>query len=165
MVVSDEMKTKIYEDYAGKIKGYFYTQTSNPILSEDLCSDVFLKVYEKLDSFDEKKASVSTWIYTIAHNTLIDYYRTRKVFEEVPEEYKDDSCVEDEVINNSMLEQLACALEKLDERERAIIVQRYYQGLTLKEVAENLKISYAYVKILHNKALGELRNYVDFELD
>lgn len=161
MVISEEKKAQLYKDYAGKIKGYFYSQTSDSYLAEDLCSDVFLKVYEKIDTFDDSKASVSTWIYTIARNTLIDYYRTRKVHEEVPEEYRDDSDVEEEVLNNESLEELAKALEKLDERERDIIVFRYYCGDSLKEIAEKLKISYAYVKILHNKALQELKNIID----
>lgn len=56
-----------------------------------------------------------------------------------------------------MLEILATALEKLEKRERDIIVFHYYDGLTLKEVGEKLGISYAYVKILHNKALSELK--------
>lgn len=156
-MLSEEKKTQIYKDYAGKVKGYFYTQTSNAYLAEDLCADVFLKVYEKIDDFDEKKAAVSTWIYTIARNTLIDYFRTRKVYEEVPEDYTDDSTVEDAVLNNEAMEKLASALEKLDERERDIIIYKYYCKDTLKDIAEKLRISYAYVKILHNKALVELK--------
>ena len=116
MVISEQSKTEIYKDYHGKVFGYIISQVSNSDLAEDLSEDVFLKVYEKLDTFDETKASISTWIYTIARNTLTDYYRTRKVCEEIPEEYESTISVEDEVCNREMLDKLANALEKLDEK-------------------------------------------------
>lgn len=164
MVLTNEEKTRIYEQFSGKVKGYIYTQVNDSILAEDLCSDVFLKVYEKIDSYDDSKASLSTWIFTITRNTLIDYYRVRKVHEEVPEELASEESIEDEVCNNEMLELLADALSKLEERERDIIILHYYKGITLKVIADKLNISYAYVKILHNKALGNLKNFCNFEL-
>ena len=160
MVISEQSKTEIYKDYHGKVFGYIISQVSNSDLAEDLCEDVFLKVYEKLDTFDETKASISTWIYTIARNTLTDYYRTRKVCEEIPEEYESAISVEDEICNREMLEKLANALEKLDERSRDIIILRYYSGFKLTEIAEKLDISYSYVKLLHNNALENLKKYL-----
>ena len=151
-------QSQIYEDYHMKVLRYIQGQVNDYYLAEDLCSDVFVKVYEKLGSFNEKKASISTWIFTITRNTLIDYYRTRKVTSEIPENlvYEDDeSDVDDE-----SLEKLAKGLENLDERSRNLIIKHYYEGKTLKEVAEELGISYAYSKILHQKALFLLKNYI-----
>ena len=160
MVISEQSKTEIYKDYHGKVFGYIISQVNNSDLAEDLCEDVFLKVYEKLDTFDNTKASISTWIYTIARNTLTDYYRTRKVCEEIPEEYESTISVEDEVCNREMLDKLANALEKLDERARDIIILRYYSGFKLTEIAEKLDISYSYVKLLHNNAFENLKKYL-----
>lgn len=151
-------QSQIYEDYHMKVLRYIQGQVNDYYLAEDLCSDVFVKVYEKLESFNEKKASISTWIFTITRNTLIDYYRTRKVTSEIPENlvYEDDeSDVDDE-----SLEKLAKGLENLDERSRNLIIKHYYEGKTLKEVAEELGISYAYSKILHQKALFLLKKYM-----
>ena len=164
MQVSEEKKTEIYTQYSVKVRGYIYNKVNDSFLAEDLCADVFLKVFEKIDSFDETKASVSTWIFTITRNTLIDYYRTRKVSNEIPEDLASEDSIEEEVCNNEMLSALAAALEKLEERERDIIILHYYQGETLKVVGEKLGISYAYVKILHNKALAELKKKCGFEL-
>ena len=154
-----EFRESIYIDYYPKVYGYVFSKVTNRTTAEDITSDVFLKVYEKLDTFDETKASVSTWIFTITRNTLTDYYRTRRVFEEIPETLEAPSSVEEEVCNAAMLETLADALEKLDSRERDIIVMRFYGGMTLKDIAAQLGISYAYVKVLQNKALVELRKY------
>ena len=85
-MITDTQKEAIYRDYHGKVSGYIRSKINSPQDAEDITANVFLKVYEKLDSFDESKASLSTWIFTIARNTLIDYYRGRKVFEEVSEE-------------------------------------------------------------------------------
>lgn len=164
MQVSEEKKTEIYTQYSVKVRGYIYNKVNDSFLAEDLCADVFLKVFEKIDSFDETKASISTWIFTITRNTLIDYYRTRKVSNEIPEDLASEDSIEEEVCNNEMLSALAAALEKLEERERDIIILHYYQGETLKVVGEKLGISYAYVKILHNKALAELKKKCGFEL-
>lgn len=149
--------SRIYTEYQPKIMKYFIFKTSNRNLAEDLCSDVFMKLVSKADTFDQSKASVATWIYTIARNTLYDYFRTRHVTEEIDETVRDSSDVENEVCNDETLNELAAALEKLDERERAIILFTYYKHETLKVVAERLGISYSYAKILHKKALDRLK--------
>lgn len=159
MVCTEQERSLIYEQYSGKILAYIKSRITNHYTAEDLCSDVFLKVYQKLDTFDETKASLSTWIYTITRNTLTDYYRTNHIAEETPETMADGTSIEDDVCKNEMLETLADALEKLEERERSLIVYRYYSGMTLKEAAEKLGISYSYTKLLHNKALKELQNF------
>lgn len=157
--MTDEMKTKLYQDFYQKVLGYINGKVNNYTLAEDLCSDVFLKVYEKLDTFDESKASLSTWIFTITRNRLTDYFRTRHITGEIPETLAEDNSFEDDVCNGEMLETLADALEKLDTRERDIIIFHYYSGMTLKDVAEKMGISYSYVKLLHNNALAALKNF------
>lgn len=161
MMMTDMRKENIYRDYYNKICGYIRSKTNSAQDAEDITADVFVKVFEKLDTFDEKKASLSTWIYTITRNTLTDYFRTRKVFAEMPETVEDDISVEDEICNAEMLATLANALEALDERERDIIILRFYSGKTLKEIAEQLDISYAYVKVLQNKAFGNIRKFFE----
>ncbi|MCQ2770204.1 MAG: sigma-70 family RNA polymerase sigma factor [Clostridia bacterium] len=157
MVLNELQKEKIYLDYHKKVLGYIYNKVNNNDLAEDLTSDVFIKVYEKLDGFDASKSSMSTWIYTIARNTLIDYYRTRKVSEEIPETLVSDESVDGSLINKETLEELNKALQSLDERERMVVVMRYYGNKSLKEIAEHLGISYAYVKVIQNKALTQMK--------
>lgn len=151
----------IYRDYHGKVFGYIRSKIDSAQDAEDLAADVFLKVFEKLDSFDESRASLSTWIYTITRNTLTDYYRTRKVLAEIPEALEDSASVEDDVCNAEMLDTLANALETLDERERDIIILRFYSGKTLKEITAQMGISYAYGKVLQNKAYEKLKKFFE----
>ena len=156
-------KEKIYNDFHNKVFSYIFSKLGHIQDAEDLTGEVFLKIYEKFDSFDESKASLSTWIYTITRNTVIDYFRASKKWEELPEALQDRSDVEDTVCNEQMLETLANALESLDERERDVIILRFYSGKTLVEIANGLNISYAYIKVLQRKALEKLKVFLENE--
>lgn len=158
--MNDNLQQEIYNQFHEKVQWFLLEKVGDKYLAEDICQDVFVKVMEKYDSFDESKASLSTWIFTIARNTLIDYYRGRKVFEEVSEDIEASFEIDEDICNNETLDELANALKKLEERERDIVILRYYSGLTLKDIAAKIGISYAYVKILHNKAIGELKQYM-----
>lgn len=154
---------QVYKEYRPKVMGYIRSKISNSYDAEDLLSTVFIKVYEKFETFDQSKASVSTWIYTVARNTLIDFFRVRKVHDEIAEE----DIVEDDayqgILDKETLEELAGALEKLPERERDLIILHYYNGLQLKEIAERMKMSYSNCKLVHGKALMRLREYMTFD--
>lgn len=153
MEITSQQSEQIFKDYHDKVLHLIYGKINNYTLAEDLTSEVFLKVYSKLDTFDETKASISTWIYRIAQNTVIDYFRTRKVYSEVPEEIAQESEIDDEILNNETLDALADALTELPERDRDLIILHYYHGLTLKETAERIGMSYSNAKLVHNKSL------------
>ena len=157
MLLSEENRNMIYTDYHDKVMRYISSKVSNPQDAEDLTSCVFAKVYRKLDSFDESKASISTWIYTVAKNTEVDYYRTRKPFEELPEDIAHDDPIDEKLINEETLELLGKALEQLDSRLRDLIILHYYEGMTLKIIAEKMNMSYTNAKVLHKKALNSLQ--------
>ncbi len=151
---------QVYQDYSKKVMGYIRPRINNPADAEDLHSAIFTKVFEKFSSFDQTKASVSTWVYTIARNTLIDYFRTRKVFDELG----DEDIVEEDafqgILKEETLDELARALEKLPQRERDLIIMHYYNNLQLKEIALKLHMSYSNCKLVHNKALMKLRSFM-----
>lgn len=153
-------RERVYLDYRDKVRRYISGKVRNIHDIEDLTSDVFVKVYEKLEKFDGEKASVSTWVYTITRNTVIDFYRTNKTCEELPETLVSDDGVDENVIKEESLSELCDALESLDERLRDLIIFHYYKGLTLKEIAEKMSISYSYAKLLHNNALAKLKDFL-----
>lgn len=153
---------QLYKAYHDKVARYVSAKVSDYHDAEDLVSAVFVKVCQKLCTFDESKSSISTWIYNIAKNTVIDYYRTRKSFAEIPENFScaDSNSDFDKLFNEDMLERLYSALKSLDERSRDIIILHYYSGITLKEISEKLNMSYANMKIVHNKAINKLRELI-----
>lgn len=153
------LKETLYTEYRDKVMRYMIKKVQNPNEAEDLTSEVFLKALKNIESFDSSKASVSTWIYTIARNTVTDYFRTRKDASELDENLTAAENADTSFFNNETLELLADALESLDKRSRDIVILHYYNGLPLKSVADAIGISYSHTKLLHTKALTKLKKY------
>ncbi len=151
---------QIYRDYHGKVRAYVRGKISDGWEAEDLVSEVFIKVCKKLPTFDATKSSVSTWIYTITRNTVIDYFRTKKQVYELPLQVECDDEALQNVLNEESIEELADALQRLDERSRDLIVLHYYKEYTLKKTGEIMHMSYANTKIVHQKALKKLALYL-----
>ena len=153
-------KEQIYKDYYLKVRNFVLSKINDMNISEDLTSDIFVKIYENIDRFDEKKASISTWVFTITRHKLIDYYRTRKISVELPADltYEDE---DEKICNEDNLAILKEGLKKLNEKERDIIILHYYSNISLKDIAVKLNISYIYAKVLHQKALTKLKGSFD----
>ncbi len=149
----------IYREYHDKVLNFIRSKVNIPEDAEDICSDVFIKVQSYLGGYNSEKASLSTWIFTIARNTIIDYYRTHKTTEEIPEELSSDFQVDSELLNRETLNELADALKKLSDEERMVIVLHYYEGLKLREIEARTGLSYGQVKIRHNSALKAMKEF------
>ncbi len=147
----------IYAQFSTKVMGYIHARVRNRADAEDLCSDVFEKIQRKLADFDPSKASVSTWVFTITRNTVIDHYRRSKPTEELDETLSDDTEIDEGLLNSESLSELAGALRALPEELRDLIVLRYYDGKPLTEVAEIMGLSYGAVKLRHQSAIAKLR--------
>ena len=158
---------QVYRDYYDKVTRFVRKKVADPTDAEDLVSEVFLKLTKNWDKFDPEKASASTWVYTIANNTVVDYYRTRKVHVEMPDEAEetrglpqeliDYAAPDEQLMRAESLNDLARALEQLKEKERDLIILHYYQNMTLKEVAEKMGMSYINAKVIHKKALDKMQ--------
>ncbi len=152
-----EQQEKIYLAYHNKVMGYLYNRVNGRATAEDLCSDVFEKVFRRIDQYDQSKSSLSTWIFTITRNTVIDYFRRNRPSEELDENLSDDTEVDEGLLNTESLEELAAALREMPGDLRELIVLRYYDNKPLTEVAEQMGLSYGAVKLRHQKALLILR--------
>lgn len=154
-------KNDIYKQFNRKVFYYFFGKNVSEDDAEDLTANVFVKFFDKADDFDPSKSSPSTLIYRMAHNTLIDFWRVRKQHSALDEEIACDDTTLDAILNEETLNELAQALMRLGERERALIVLVYYDNKTLKESAEILKMSYSNAKIVMKKALEQLKDFLD----
>ena len=152
---------EIYSAYSGKVTRYIMTRVQRRVEAEDLCEEVFEKVFRKIDEFDETKASLSTWIFTITRNTLIDHFRKFRPSEEIDEEMPSDMSVDAPMLEKETLDELADALNKLDQEQRDIIVMLYYDQKPMTEIARLMNLSYGVVKLRHQKALLMLRQYLE----
>lgn len=146
---------QIYCEYKGKVTSYVSGKVSNPHDVEDLVSIVFEKVLKGLSGFDEARSSLSTWIYTITRNTVIDHFRTNKAACELPEQLAEDDGMN--LYNQETMMELTTALKGLELRERDLIILHYYSGHTLREIAQMMRMSYSNTKNVHKSALCHLK--------
>ncbi len=133
-----------YDIYKDKIFSYFFYNLGKDIqTAEDLTSEAFLKGFEKFDYYDDTY-NFSTWIFTIARNTLYDYYRKKKInisldddsemsFEEFVKYEQDfDAKIDTDI----KMEQVYIVLEGIPKSQKEYIVMKYMQELTTKEIAQ-----------------------------
>ena len=151
---------EIYDEYYQKVFSYINSRINNYHDSEDLCEDVFTKVFRNMEKFDESKSALSTWIFNITKNTLIDFYRTRHDSYELLDNYEYEE--EKNGVSESELADLAAALNKLSSEEKDIIVLKYYEGYSLKEIGEKMSLSYGVVKLRHNSALEKMKCFMGY---
>ena len=152
----------IYTQYRDKVFGFVRSKVLNQTEAEDITQNVFVKVCANLDKYDEAKASLSTWIYTITRNTVFDYLKKKRdhpMLELMDDAISSEEEPDEAMLNSESLEELASALEKLPQNQRDIIILLYYKKLDRKNTAEMLGMTYGQLRYLHDKAirrLGEL---------
>ena len=155
---------QIYSEYYPKVLQYIQNHSGGHMDAEDIAQNVFVKVFAKLDTFDPAKSSISTWIYNIMRNTLIDHQRSMsfRQHDELSEFLADDSDdMLDRLVMEEEQERLADALEALTAEERDLIILHYYSEHTLLDVAEVMHRPYGQIKRLHVKALNKLRQRME----
>ena len=155
MLTAEEL-TGLYAEYRPKVLGYIRARVRG-WQAEDLCQDVFEKAFRAAGQYDPAKSAPGTWIYAITRNTVINYLRRARPTAELPEALADESAVDDSMLSEETLEEVAAALETLPTELVDIIVLRYWDGLALTEIAGMLGLSYGAVKLRHQKALALLR--------
>ena len=156
-----DVMEKIHLEYREKVFRYVRGKVRNLADAEDVTSEIFWRVQTALDSYNEEKATLSTWIYTITHNTVCNYYRELSKralsIDENALYYDTDDGVVAEIENEITKENLAIALETLTEREQDIIVLYYYHEIPLRDIAIKMGITYTNAKFIKHQAIGKLR--------
>ena len=156
---------QMYDYYYGKIYNYVFFQLLNKENTEDLLSEIFLKVFEHRTSFDAGKAKLSTWLFTITKNTVSDYLRKRmhaEHWEPVEEELIDaNTDVEAAYIQKSDSEYILESLRKLNKNDRCALFLKYFMNFNYREVASHLGISEKNASVLLTRALRRLKTSMD----
>ncbi|MDD3190126.1 MAG: RNA polymerase sigma factor [Candidatus Pacebacteria bacterium] len=127
----------LYDFYVEKIYRFVFFKTMHKETAEDLTSRTFLKVVEKIGSFDAD-TSFSSWLYAIARNGVIDHYRKKK--EEVDIDDFWDICLNEDIDkkidDRNRLQKVGQYLNRLKPEQREIILMRVWGGMSFREIAE-----------------------------
>lgn len=150
---------QLYSEYYKKVFGYAYQRLGNRNDAEDLAADVFAKAVEKLDRFDPERGSYSTWIFTITKNMVISRYRKHRDTEDIEKlAITDDRDAPlDIAISKESSAILVDGLKQMAERDRDIIIARYYGERSFKEIGDMLGMTEANTRVAHGRALKKLK--------
>lgn len=152
---------EIYERYQRGIYRYLYYRVGDLQTAEDLTSEVFLRMIEKLPNYSGRTLTFQAWLFQIARNLSIDHYRRMSIRKNVQleDEYPEESDEPlDMIMKELTSEKLYHALVKLPDNQRDVLVMRFIVGLPVREVAQTLHKSENSVKGLQRRALKSVRN-------
>ncbi len=183
--MAEEYSSEIIENIVRKVQNgneksfaqlfdYFFPKVSRHIAFrvpgeevEDIVSDVFLKVVKKIKSYTPRSgAGFSSWIFRIANNTVIDFYRKKKeflgiedeennFFAEIPDE---ENLKPDEYTNQQFdYKKMYHLLKKLPSIQRNILELKYLEGFSNFEIAKIIGKSEGNIRVIQLRALREMR--------
>ena len=149
---------EIYERYANKVYRKCYSFVYNQAKAEDFTHDIFLKLIVKIGTFKET-SKFSTWLYSITYNFCMDQIRVSKKNQEVALEgdYEPADDYEDQDLMQMQGSQLNKSLEKIPSDEKALILMKYQDDFSIKEIADTLKITDSAVKMRLLRSKEKLR--------
>ncbi len=161
-VTEAEEFARYYDEFMPKIYRYVFYRVRNQQQAEDITSETFEKAATKYREFDSRKASFSTWIFTIAHNTVIDNYKKiqkmhQKPLEEAAELMSQDPGPEEALENYEEKKRLIECVGMLPEREQEIIRLKFGARLNNRQISKLLGLSESNVGTILGRSIGKLR--------
>ena len=154
----------LYDRYGRMAYVLVLRVVKNGAVAEDLVQETFLRVWNRVQGFDQERGSLSAWVMTVARNRAIDYLRSldgrmqQSAYEleasENPVLFTD---MERDILNSDRARRLKEAFQKLNPNQRLVIELAYYEGLSQSEMAERMKQPLGTVKTWVRSALRTLR--------
>jgi len=153
---------KLYDLLIDPIYRYVYFRVKNDDV-EDIVETVFLRMWSGLKKYKKsKKARFSSWVFRIAHNLVVDHYRSSKStdFDAIPVHLVDTNRMHNPIEhaeNGLQKDVLKSVLFRLKPVYRDVLVYKFLNGLSNKEIAKILKKTEGGVRILQMRSLRALK--------
>ena len=161
--------TMLVERHYGALMGYLYRLAGGDrLLAEDITQEVFLQVIRAIQQYQYPRP-FKPWLYAIATNLARNHYNrpdTRRTLSSdrlLWERPASATAAEDAILENDEAQQVAALLMALPDHQREVVVLRYYQALSLAEIADALGIPVGTVKSRLSLGLSRLRTMMERE--
>jgi len=153
--------SKIYDNYVEKIYRFIFFKVSSKEIAEDLTSETFLRGWKTFKNEKNNIENPPAFLYKIARNLVIDYYREKGKFQVVSAEntalIDPRTNLEEKMITNSDLEMVKKALFNLKDEYQEAIIWYYLDGLSISEIAKLLDRTEPATRVLISRALKNLK--------
>jgi len=156
---------KLYDEYLPRIYRFIFLKTGRKQDAEDITHQVFLNAWQNMGGYKSKGFPFSSWLYRIASNAVIDHYRTRREHRDI-ETVPEDAVAETPDFENRLdtafeLELVKTALNRLEEDQQNILLMKFVDELSNKEIAEALGKNEGTVRVIQHRALKQLKKHID----
>ncbi len=154
---------ELYQKYIDQIYNYIYFRTSNAKDAEDICSRVFLRALHHIERYEDRGYPFSAWLYRIAHNLVVNWYRDRERSDEISlaDQYPPpmmDGDVEERIEQQDENETLMAIIHGLPEDRKELLILKHVEGLTNTEIGQIMDRTEGAIKALYHRTLESLRD-------
>ena len=156
----EEAFAQLYEEYFDKIYRYVTLRVGNQMEAEDITQQVFVKTLQSISSFRWKGIPFSAWLFRIAHNQVVDYFRkkSKRITEPLDSSLASSDSDPQLLTEQSLdIKQLVLATKQLTKAQSEVISLRFAGELSVSQVAEVMGKSQGAVKALQHSAIIALR--------
>ncbi|MFA5052693.1 MAG: sigma-70 family RNA polymerase sigma factor [Parcubacteria group bacterium] len=156
---------RLYDFYLPAIYRFILLKVGQREEAEDLAHQVFLKAWQNISGFSEKGLPFSSWLYRIARNLIIDRYRRTKPVISIDEEFVSEKLIFrpdiSDIDDRKDIARIMASLHELKDIERDVIIMRFIEDLSVKEVSETINKSEGAVKLIQHRALQKIRTILN----
>jgi len=162
----EEALGELYDRYAPRVYAYIYRRIGRAQVAEDLVGDTFVRMIQAIQSERFWHTSFQAWLYRIAHNLVVDFYRRQPATTELE---LDERLVaaEDDLLTVAdqrlSYQQLGMAMRLLTPDQQQVLALRFGEGMTSREVADVLDKTVGAVEALQHRGLASLRRVLEEE--
>lgn len=152
---------ELYDHYQPMIYRFVAVKVSRREEAEDITHQVFMSAWQNVKSYQHRGHPFSSWLYQIARNQVVDFYRTRRNETSIdaidPEYFVAPVSAEFAIPMKLEMESVRRAMRQLKPDYEDIIILRFIEDLSLKETASILKKTEGAVKLMQHRAMNELK--------
>lgn len=151
---------EIYHEFYKKIFRYCLFNGQNEDGAKDICQEVFLRAWKSLPSFSLKNGgTIQAFLFRIARNLLIDLSRKKKVYalQEYEEIETNEDFIED-LAREQSIKNVKTALSELEEKDRQIVILRYFEELSTADVAKAIGMKEGALRVRIHRTLKKLED-------
>lgn len=153
---------EIYKEYQKRIYRYCKVNIYRDDLAQDLCQETFIRAWKALPAFEQRKdGTFQAFLFRIARNLIIDLSRKKKEF--TLEEYAEletDEDFTDKIDKKDELKKVKTALSKLEDKDRQIIILRYFEEMSHKDCAKVIGIKEGALRVRTMRVLKKMKDLI-----
>lgn len=154
---------KLYEELFNKVFGFCMNKTSNRATAEDLTQEIFLKLIDRVETFDENRGNFLVWFWQLARNTVTDYYRRKKEvhFSDLEEHQIDkptDHFLSESLDDKIVIEKIKDFLASISRDEQELFELHFVADLKYKDISKILNKPEASLRVAKSRLKEKIKN-------